>query len=124
MKTISKIIFSAAVLFCIGANVHAQPRPLISDYEEVVKTAKTGIDSSLQSGYLHEMAVKHKIKGEYVMNVTIFDKGKVLSVFVVKSDSENIKQQNLVKDIVKGLEFNFKVPRGKNYKFEHTFKFE
>ncbi len=124
MRTPVKFIFSVILFNCISICVFSQSRPLISDNAEIMKEANIEIDSSMKSGYLHEMAMKYNIKGEYVMNVTLFEKGKVLSVFVVKSDTGDVKQQNLVKDIVKQLEFNFKLPKGKTCKFERTFKFE
>ena len=57
-------------------------------------------------------------------DVTVFEKGKVLSVFAVSSNATDVKQQNLVKDIIKQMQFGFKLQQGKNYKFQHTFKFE
>lgn len=121
LRKVCQLFIFIALLSCFTTS-HAQ-RQLISDYEEVVKRANAEIDASMQTGFLHEMEIKYGIKGEYVIDITVYEKGKVLSVFVVSSDAEDIKQQNLVKDIVKQLEFNFKLPKGKNYKFERTFKF-
>jgi hypothetical protein len=97
---------------------------LISDYDEIIKRANLEIDSSMASGFLKKMAVKYSVApAQYTMNVSIHEKGKVLSVFMVKSNATDVKQQNLVKDLVKQMEFSFKMPKGNIYKFEHTFKF-
>ena len=97
---------------------------LISDYAEVVKRANSEIDASLASGYLHKMAEKYNVApGEYTFTVSIHDKGKVLSVFVSGNNMSDIKQQNLVKDIIRQMDFDFKMPKGNIYKFERTFKF-
>jgi hypothetical protein len=121
MKHIRLIIF-LCLFSCLS--VHAQSKKLLQSYEEVVAQATIECDSSMKSGYLHEMALKHAVKGEYVMDITIYEKGKVLSVFAVSSNVQNVKEQNLVKDILKQMQFGFKIPQGKNYKFQHTFKFE
>src|SRR5690348_15673979 len=121
MKPIQLII--GFCFFIASLTLSAQSRKLLQDYEEVITQANLECDSSMKSGYLHEMSVKYGITGEYTMDVTIYEKGKVLSVFAVHSNAENVKQQNLVKDILKQMQFSFKVPQGKNYKFQHTFKF-
>ena len=106
---------------CLTYIVKAQ---LISEYDEVIKRANAEIDSSMASGFLHKMALKYNVApGEYTMMVSIHEKGSVISVFVTKSDATDVKQQNLVKDIVKQMDFSFKMPKGNIYKFEHAFKF-
>ena len=58
------------------------------------------------------------------MDITIHEKGKVATVFVVSNKGGAIKQQNLVKDFVKEFRLSFKMPKGKDYKFQYIFKFK
>src|SRR6185436_1511706 len=118
-----KLIMTLTFLFA-GLGSRAQSRPLLYDYDDVIAHANAECDSSMKTGYLHEMAIKYGIRGEYVMDVTVFEKGKVLSVFAVSSNATDVKQQNLVKDIIRQMQFGFKLQKGKNYKLQHTFKFE
>jgi hypothetical protein len=98
-------------------------KPLIINYEEAVAKAKAELDVSMKSGELKEFAVKNNMKGEYIFDITIHERGKVLSVFAVSNDTDNIKGQNILKDFVRTLSFNFKLPKGKNYKFQYSFQF-
>ncbi len=118
MKKLLITLFIAA----IASHAHGE-KPLIQGYEEVVAKAKTELDSSMQNGELKEFATKRGIKGEYILDITIHERGKVLTVFAVSNDSDNLKMQTSLKDFVRTLEFNFKMPKGKNYKFQYTFTF-
>ena len=118
MKKISCVFLILIISIC----AHAE-KPLIQDYAAVVAKAKSELDSSMQTGVLKEYALKSKIKGEYIMDITIHERGKVLTVFAVSNDSDNLKMQTDLKDFVRTLEFNFKMTKGKMYKFQYTFLF-
>lgn len=98
-------------------------RALLVKYEDVVARAKTELDSSMQMGDLKEFGIEQSIKGEYIMDITIHEKGEVLTVFAVSNDSNNFKMQNKLKDFVRSQRFSFKLPKGKPYKFQYTFHF-
>ncbi len=110
------------LIFTCSLSVHAE-KPLIQNFDEVVARAKAELDSSMQTGALKEYAVKSKIKGEYILDITIHERGKVLTVFAVSNDSDNLKMQTGLKDFLRTLEFNFKMTKGKMYKFQYTFHF-
>ena len=110
------------ILLLIGFASSAQKKSLY-DFEEVTAEAKLELDSSMRVGELKEWSVKNKVKGEYIMDITIHEKGKVLSVFAVSNDTDDIKMQNRVKDIIRTIIFNIKMPKGKLYKFQYTFNF-
>lgn len=113
------------LLVCLCASaVSAQKKPLLNNYEEVTARAKKELDSLFQTGApLQVEAAKRGLLGEYVIDITIFDKGKVQSVFMVNSNADNVPMQNRVKDFVRTIEFDFKVPKGTNYKLRYTFLF-
>jgi hypothetical protein len=100
-------------------------KTLIHEHNKVAEQAKHEIDSLMMPGTKFQMkAAELKIKGEYIMDITVAGKGKILSVFMVASDSEEMKMQNMAKDLVRTIEFGFKVPKDKTYKFQYTFNFK
>lgn len=124
MNIIQRVIITFISLLFIGENSFSQ-RNLISDYDKVIAEAKSELDSlMMQHGVLQLEAAKRNLKGEYIIDITIHEKGQVLSVFMVSSDADNVKMQNAVKDLVRGVTFAFKMPKGKNYKFQYTFNFK
>lgn len=118
----SKYFLMVISLLAIAISVPAQ-RQLVQDYSEVTARATHELDSSMTNGGLKEWAVKNNVKGEYVMDITIHEKGKVLTVFTVSNDSDDINMQTRLKDFVRTLVFSFKMPKGKTYKFQYTFNF-
>lgn len=116
------IIFFA---LAISVSVFAQKKPLIESREDVEKMAKQEFDLSMTGpeGGLYLFGVEHNIKGEYKFKVTLGDRGRVTSIFVVSRDGGDIPSQNKFKDAVKAFKFNFKLPKNKDYSFEHTFKY-
>lgn len=105
------------------APVSAQ-KVLLQESKEVKEAAIHELDSlMLPGGELQLEASENNVKGEFIMDVTVHDKGKVLSVFMVSSDADDIPMQNRAKDLVRKVEFSFKVPKSKTYKFQYTFRF-
>lgn len=104
-------------------SVSAQ-KPLISHQEEIIKRARTELDSLFKTGgHMQVEAAKRGLAGEYVMDITVFDKGKVQSIFVVSSNAINAEMQNRVKDFIRTVEFGFKIPKSTNCKVRYTFRF-
>ena len=66
---------------------------------------------------------KYHITGEYTLQLTIRNKGQVVSVFVADKKDGNIPSQNSLKDKIMDFQFGFKMPKNKDYKFSYTFKF-
>lgn len=114
------------ILFTIiSISAYAGKKPLIEDYEKVVATAKAELEKSLQApeGELYLFAQENAISGTFSFDITIHEKGLVATVFVASNEGESIKSQNMLKDFVKAMKFNFKMPKGKDYKFNYLFKF-
>ena len=109
----------------LATSAFAQKKPLIESKEEVEAFAKKEFDLAMKApeGELYLFGVENNIKGEYFFKVTVGDRGKVTSVFVISREGGDIPSQNKVKDAVKAFRFNFKLPKNKDYSFEHKFKF-
>ena len=112
------------MLFSISA-LKAQKTELIESKEEVIKKATIEFDQAMTppEGSLYKFGQKYKITGEYTMDITIRNKGEVVTVFISDKKNWNIPSQNSLKDKVMDFQFSFKMPKNKDYKFSYTFKF-
>ncbi len=116
MKKTTLVLF---ILLAISG--YSQKKPLIEKYDAVVDAATAELDKSLQGpeGKLYLLKHEHNLIGNYTLVIQIHEKGKVASVYVKDKNDHDIKSQNMVKDFVKAFQFNFKMPKGKDYKFEY-----
>jgi len=108
-----------------GTVLKAQKPELIESKDEVIKQATLELDQAMSSpeGSLYKFGQKYHITGEYTMDITIRNKGEVVSVFVADKKDGNIPSQNSLKDKILDFQFSFKMPKNKDYKFDYTFKF-
>jgi len=109
------------LFFIVAFNSFSQKAVLLTEKESIIAQATKELDASIQSGELKEFVTENNIKGEYIFDITIHEKGKVLTVFVVSSDGDDMSKQNLLKTKVREFQFNFKMPKGKSYKFQYIF---
>jgi hypothetical protein len=114
-----------AALMIISATASAQKPELIEINEEVVKQANLELEQAMlpPEGALYKFGQKYKITGEYTMQLTLRNKGQVVSVFVADKKDGNIPSQNSLKDKLLDYQFSFKMPKNKDYKLNYTFKF-
>lgn len=113
-------ILFAAMLCSFGS--FAQKKELLEDKEIIMTRAAQALDGALQPGTeLHKAIVKENIIGKYILQVSFREKGDISSVFVVSSEGHDQRSQNRFKDLVLFLEMPFKMPKGRQYRIEHTF---
>ncbi len=113
-------------LILVSITAFTQKRVTLETRQEVVEAAKKEFNQAMRApqGELYLFKQENNITGEYTIDITIHEKGKVATVFVVSNKGGTIKQQNLVKDFVKEFRLSFKMPKGKDYKFQYIFKFK
>ena len=121
MKIISFII----LLIMLGINTFAQKLELIEEKDLIIERANAELDTAMAppEGPVYLYTLKHPIKGEYTYDISIWEKGIVTSIFAVGNNNGTIDSQNRLKDFLMTFKFNFKMPKGKSYKFRHTFVF-
>lgn len=114
-----------ATLILIGIAAFGQKRQMVEYRENIVEKAIAELDSvsAPPEGVLFKEVFESGIKGHYVFDITIREKGFVATVFVVNDGENSIPMQNRLKDLIKAYRFSFKVPKGKSYKFQYTFNF-
>lgn len=118
MKHLTLLLF--IVLLPLGS--FAQKKELLEDKETIMARAAQALDGALQPGTdLHETIVKENLIGKYVLQVSFREKGDISSVFVVSAEGHDQRSQNRFKDLVHFLELPFKMPKGRQYRIEHTF---
>lgn len=119
-----KFILYLAVFF-ITMPGFSQKLELVEDKNEIIRRATEALDQSMSApeGLMYVFAKEHSLTGEYTFDITIREKGEVATVFVVNTETTNLNAQNMIKDKVKSLKFNFKMPKGKSYKFQYKFNF-
>lgn len=120
MRTLFTIGFVLIVMLSFG-----QKMQLIEYKDAIVQKAVAELDSvsaSPESDFRKAIDASN-IRGNYVFDITIREKGFVATVFVVNDGENPIDKQNRLKDIMKSYRFAFKMPKGKSYKFQYTFSF-
>ena len=105
----------------IGAAL-AQKKPLLTDPFTVEQAVKEELAELEASESWQEYFQDNNIKGSYTFQITVWNKGEVVSVLAVeRSKDGTIPNQNSIKNYIKLLKFGFKVPKGKRYTVDHTF---
>ncbi len=110
------------ILLITGLAAHAQKKELLEDKETIMARAAAALDAAMQpEGALYEAIQKENLTGRYVIQVSFREKGDISSVFVVSAEAHDQRSQNRFKDLVHQLEMPFKMPKGRQYRIEHTF---
>ena len=120
-----KKILITLLILTSGISLKAQKPEILELKEEVIKQATLELDQAMTppEGALYKFGQKYKISGEYTLQLTLRNKGQVVSVFVADKKDGNIPSQNSLKDKMLDFKFSFKMPKNKDYKFSYTFKF-
>lgn len=121
MKKYILLIF----IVLLGIASFAQKKVLIEDKDEIIARANAELDSAMMApeGALYLFTQKNPIQGEYTFDISIWEKGTVTSIYAVGNNNGTIDGQNRLRSFLMTFKFNFKMPKGKSYKFRHTFLF-
>jgi len=113
------------LMIMLGISSFSQKKELIEDKDLIIERANAELELAMTppEGSIYLYTLKNPIKGEYTFDINIWEKGVVTSIFVVESKDGTIDAQNRFKSFLMGFSFNFKMPKGKSYKFRHTFVF-
>lgn len=119
------LLFITLTIF-ITTHLSAQKKAVLDQVEEIEKAATKEFEIAMKApeGSLFLFSQELSIEGTYAFKISIGDKNKVTSVFVLEREGGDIPMQNKVKDAVKDFKFDsFKVPKGKHYNIKYTFNF-
>ena len=119
IKVLTIILFFFLPILVVGQ------KELISDPDKVEERVVNDIDEHLESDAWKKWLKKNPIKGQFAFDLTIYNKGEVISTRALgRSGNATVADQNKLKDYVKTMKFNFKVPKGKRYKVTYSFNIE
>jgi len=109
----------------LGLTSYSQKKELIEDKDLIIERATLELDSAMMApeGKIYLWTQKNPIKGEYVFDISIWEKGTITSIYVVASNGGSIDAQNRFKAFLMEYQFNFKMPKGKSYKLRYAFVF-
>lgn len=112
-------------LLVLGLTSFSQKKELIEDKDLIIERAKAELDSAMAGpeGSIYLWAQKNPIKGEYIFDISIWDKGTITSIYVAGNNNGTIDSQNRLREFIMKFVFNFKMPKGKSYKFRYAFVF-
>jgi hypothetical protein len=113
------------LLIVLGFSSYAQKKVLIEDKDLIIERAMAELDTAMMApeGSIYLWTQKNPIKGEYIFDISIWEKGTVTSIYVVGSNNGTIDAQNRFRSFLMNFQFNFKMPKGKSYKFRYSFNF-
>lgn len=106
-------------------SVSAQKKELLTDPSVIEMRVTEDLNNHQQSEDWAKWIEKNPIKGMFAFDITIWNKGEVVSIRALgRSDDAEITHQNALKNYIKQLKFDFKVPKGKRYKVTYNFMIE
>jgi hypothetical protein len=125
MSIFKKAWMLVSILFVLQSHTAFCQKDAPFDKEQIVSEAKKQLEAmSSKGGDLYNYCQEKGLTGEFVVDITLQLKGKVLTVFMVSSSVEEIKDQNLLKSKLTELQFeNIKIPKNERVKFRQTFTF-
>ena len=108
----------------VSINVSAQKKPTLTDSDTIVMTAIQQIELDLkEEGVFRVFATKHQMTGLFDVDLTINEKGKIVSVYFQKKPDLDLKVLTQFRELLNNYSFNFKTPKGRKYKFNYQFNF-
>jgi len=125
MRIIKRVLVCTPLLFLLPYQAAYSQKDISFNKEQIVSEAKKQLDSmSAEGGDLYKYCQDKNLKGEFVVDITLHLKGKVLTVYMVSSSVEEIKHQNLLKSKLTEIQFeNIKIPKNERVKFRQTLTF-
>lgn len=120
MAAFRNLLFSLA-LAC-AASSHAQ-RAELNTQADVEKHVHDALSAEKAHGKLAELAAALGLRGSFTFDLTVGDRGEVETVFPVESTIEDVEARNRLKDHLKRMRFDLKLPKNKHFKVRDTLTF-
>lgn len=113
------------IILALSISSFAQKPAVAIEKQAVIKEVQSQLEMlSSADGDLTKYCKENGITGEFVMDLTVQGKGKLLTIYMVSSSAEDVKYQNMLKNKLMGLQFsNIKLPKNERVKFRQTLTF-
>ena len=111
------------LILCMGMMLGLQAqKDLLTEPATVEARVIAELDAFQRSESWLKWVEKNEVKGFFSYEITVWNKGEVVSVRPLeRSEGAEIKHQNAIKDILKEMKFDFKVPKGNRYLVSYQF---
>lgn len=110
------------VLLALCSSTFAQKKELIQDKKAIQERANVELDVAMApGGPLYTVIQENGLQGSMDAQISFREKGDVSSVFVVAFDG-SIEDQNRFRSALHAFRFNFKMPKGQQYRIEKHFE--
>jgi hypothetical protein len=125
MSVLKTALMWVPLLILLQYQAAFSQKDIAFDKEQTISEAKKQLEAmSSEGGDLYNFCQEKNLTGEFVVDITIQLKGKVLTVYMVSSSVEEIKHQNLLKSKLTEIQFeNIKIPKNERVKFRQTLTF-
>ncbi len=118
---------SATILIALGLALAVpalgQRRAELNTQAAVDEQVGNMLAAEKARGKLAELASELGLRGSFTFDLTVGDKGTVVTLFPVEWTIDDIPARNKIKARLMDLRFDFKTPKGKRFKTRQTLVF-
>lgn len=122
MRTIvAPASLALGLLFALPAV--AQRKMELNSQADVDQAVTRALAQEKLDGELARLAVEPGLAGSFTVDITVDDKGRTETVFMVESTNPSVPARNRVKACLTAIRYDFKVPKDKRFKTRQTMAF-
>ena len=123
MDTRIRFIIVGLLLVVSSLQVKAQKKVYSTTDEVAEASAKVFIELMQPEGDLYKLKKDYQITGVYIMDISVGDKGRIVSVFSVNREEGSVDFQNKLRYSLMERKLGYKIVKGKRFKFRYKFNF-
>ncbi len=116
-------IFWLALGLALAVPAMGQRRAELNTQAAVDEQVGNALAAEKARGKLAELSSELGLRGSFTFDLTVGDKGNVLTIFPVEWTIAEIPARNRIKSCLMGLKFNFKTPKDKRFKSRQILEF-
>lgn len=99
----------------------SQKKPLLSTHDEIQSAITKELDDSFAGGKLKKTVDKYGITGTYNYDLTVGDKGELVTVFTIREEGMNNDYVRWLQYALKAFKYkSFKIPKYKSEKVQYS----
>lgn len=115
------LLLALALLFALPAV--AQRKVELNSQADVDQAVAQALVHAKAEGELARLAAEPGLAGSFTVDITVDDKGRTETVFMVESTIPSVPARNRVKECLTAIRYDFKVPKDKRFKTRQTLAF-
>lgn len=120
-RAIAPVLMALGLALAVPAK--GQRMPELNTQAAVDEQVGNMLAAEKARGKLAELASELGLRGSFTFDLTVGDKGTVVTLFPVEWTIDDIPARNKIKARLMDLRFDFKTPKGKRFKTRQTLVF-